>query len=161
MAEKLDLHLLELARPEREIARRDLVAETLADLGDAERHADAAAVQHVLEVHEDSLSRLGAEKRRPFLAGQRANIGLEHQIEFARLGQRPQRLGVRPEDARRVVDLRKRQERSVPGQLVGILGSQPKVLQRPCLDILLFLLRFGHRRHENPLALGLTQRPRT
>src|SRR3954469_14016722 len=35
-AEELDLHLLELARAEREVARGDLVAETLADLGDAE-----------------------------------------------------------------------------------------------------------------------------
>ena len=42
MAEELDLHLLELARAEREIPRRDLVAKALADLGDAERNAARA-----------------------------------------------------------------------------------------------------------------------
>ena len=36
--EVLDLHLLELARAEDEVARRDLVAERLADLRDPERH---------------------------------------------------------------------------------------------------------------------------
>ena len=36
--EELHLHLLELARPEDEVARRDLVAERLADLRDAERN---------------------------------------------------------------------------------------------------------------------------
>jgi hypothetical protein len=36
-AEVLDLHLLELARAEREVAGRDLVPERLADLCDAER----------------------------------------------------------------------------------------------------------------------------
>ena len=35
--EELHLHLLELARPEDEVARGDLVAERLADLGDPER----------------------------------------------------------------------------------------------------------------------------
>src|SRR4030088_2415288 len=35
--EELHLHLLELARPEDEVARRDLVAEALADLSDPER----------------------------------------------------------------------------------------------------------------------------
>ena len=37
VAEELDLHLLELARAEGAVLRRDLVAERLADLGDAER----------------------------------------------------------------------------------------------------------------------------
>jgi hypothetical protein len=35
--EELHLHLLELAGPEDEVAGRDLVAERLPDLGDAER----------------------------------------------------------------------------------------------------------------------------
>src|SRR5688572_22165454 len=38
VAEELDLHLLELARAKREVARRDLVAEGLAGLRDAERN---------------------------------------------------------------------------------------------------------------------------
>ena len=73
MAEELDLHLLELARAEREVARRDLVAEALAHLGDAERHADARAVEHVLEVDEDALGRLGPQEGGVFLAAQRAD----------------------------------------------------------------------------------------
>ena len=41
LAEELALHLLKLARAEREVARRDLVAERLADLADAERELPA------------------------------------------------------------------------------------------------------------------------
>jgi hypothetical protein len=67
MAEELDFHLLELARAEREVARRDLVAETLADLRDAERHADARAVDDVLEVDEDALRRFRPEEGGIFL----------------------------------------------------------------------------------------------
>ena len=40
--EELHLHLLELERAEDEVARRDLVAERLADLGDAERRLACA-----------------------------------------------------------------------------------------------------------------------
>ena len=74
MAEELDLHLLELARAEGEVARRDLVAEALADLGDAERDADAAAVEDVLEVDEDALGRLGPQEGRLLLAAQGADV---------------------------------------------------------------------------------------
>src|SRR5258706_9067812 len=56
-AEEFDLHLLELATAEREIARVDLVAERLADLPDSERDAHACRVAHVLEVHENPLRR--------------------------------------------------------------------------------------------------------
>src|SRR5579871_6716240 len=51
MAEELDLHLLELATAEREVAWRDLVAEGLADLRDAERHLDPGRVDDILELH--------------------------------------------------------------------------------------------------------------
>src|SRR5207245_11654033 len=59
--EELHLHLLELARSEDEVARRDLVAERLADLADAERDLLARRLHHVLEVDEDSLCGLGAQ----------------------------------------------------------------------------------------------------
>src|SRR5690606_22288013 len=59
--EELHLHLLELAGPEDEVARRDLVAERLADLRDPERHALAGRRQDVLEVDEDPLRRLRPE----------------------------------------------------------------------------------------------------
>ena len=44
MTEELDFHLLEFARTEGEVARRDLVADTLSDLADAKGNADATAV---------------------------------------------------------------------------------------------------------------------
>src|SRR5262249_32262951 len=44
MTEELDFHLFEFARPEREVSRGHLVAESLARLGDPERHADPRRV---------------------------------------------------------------------------------------------------------------------
>jgi hypothetical protein len=48
--------LFELAHAKREVAGRDLVAERLADLRDAERRLLAGALVDVLEVDEDALS---------------------------------------------------------------------------------------------------------
>ena len=87
-AEELDLHLLELAAAEREVARVDLVAKRLADLADAERHAHARRVADVLEVHEDALRRLGPQIRDARVVLERADVGLEHQVERARRRQR-------------------------------------------------------------------------
>ena len=87
MAEELDLHLLELARAEGEVPRRDLVAKALADLRDAEGNLHPRAVEHVLEVDEDALRRFRPQKGGPLFAAQRADDRLEHQVEFARLGQ--------------------------------------------------------------------------
>src|SRR3954447_25981896 len=85
--EELHLHLLELAQPEEEVPRRDLVAERLADLRDAERRPPPGQLEDVLEVDEDALRGL-----RPQVGGgapldERAHRGLEHQVELARLGQ--------------------------------------------------------------------------
>src|SRR5437868_14161729 len=87
MAEELHFHLLELARTKREVARRDLVAETLAGLRDAERNFYARRIAHVFEVDEHSLSRLGAKKCHVVGAAQGAERGLEHEVELARLGE--------------------------------------------------------------------------
>ena len=59
--EVLHLHLLELERAEDEVAGRDLVAERLADLRDAERRLAPGDLGDVLEVDEDALRGLGAE----------------------------------------------------------------------------------------------------
>src|SRR5829696_6963242 len=59
--EVLHLHLLELARAEDEVAGRDLVAERLADLRDAEGNLPPQRRLHVQEVDEDALRRLGPE----------------------------------------------------------------------------------------------------
>ena len=85
--EVLHLHLLELERAEDEVARRDLVPERLPDLRDAERRFPARNLGHVLEVDEDALGGLGAEVR--ILSGllDRADPGLEHEIELPRLGE--------------------------------------------------------------------------
>ena len=86
--EELHLHLLELAGAEGEVARRDLVAEGLADLRDAEGQATARGGEHVLEVDEDALGGLGAQEggRAGILHG--ADVGLEHEVELARRGHR-------------------------------------------------------------------------
>src|SRR5690606_13556017 len=83
VAEEFDLHLLEFPRAEGEIPRRDLIAKTLADLGDAKRYTHPAAVHDVLEVDEDSLRRLRTQERRIGLAPQGPQRRLEHQVEFA------------------------------------------------------------------------------
>ena len=85
--EELELHLLELAHPEDEVARRDLVAERLADLCDAERKLAGGGVQDVLEVREDGLRGLGPQIRERRAVVDRADAGLEHQVEGPGLGE--------------------------------------------------------------------------
>ena len=85
--EELHLHLLELAGAEHEVARRDLVAERLADLGDAERRLLAAGLQHVGEVDEHALRRLGPQVDVVAGALDRPGVGLEHEVELAGLGE--------------------------------------------------------------------------
>ena len=85
--EVLDFHHLELARAEDEAARRNLVAERLADLRDAEGQPLARRVQHILEVHEYALRRLGPQKRDRCVVFNGPYECLEHQVEVARLGQ--------------------------------------------------------------------------
>ena len=62
MHEELQLRLLELARPEREVARIDLVAEGFADLRDAKRNLLAGRLTNALEVVEDRLAGLRAQE---------------------------------------------------------------------------------------------------
>jgi hypothetical protein len=85
--EELELRLLELARTEREVPRVDLVAEGLADLGDAERHLLARGLAHALPVGEDRLAGLGAQPRDAGRVLGGADEGLQHQVEGAGRGQ--------------------------------------------------------------------------
>ena len=62
--EVLHLHLLELARAEREVLDRDLVAEALALLRDAEGRLEPHAGLHVQEVDEHRLRGLGPQVHR-------------------------------------------------------------------------------------------------
>ena len=91
--EELHLHLLELAGAEDEVAGGDLVAEGLADLGDPEGRLLAGEAEHVLEVDEDALRGLRAQVDLRALARDRADVGLEHQVELARLGELAAALG--------------------------------------------------------------------
>ena len=98
MAEPFQFHLLKLARAEDEIARRDFIAEGLADLGDTEGHAHTAGIQHVLEIREDTAAGFGAQIDFVFLTRRRAREGVEHHVELAGFGQRAGFLGVRAEN---------------------------------------------------------------
>ena len=86
--EVLHLHLLELAGAEDEVAGGDLVAEALAQLGDAERRLLAAAGHHVGEVEEDALGGLGPQVVQTGLVLDHAEVGLEHHVEVAGFGPR-------------------------------------------------------------------------
>src|ERR1051326_364937 len=158
MAEELDLHLLELARAEREVAWRDLIAKALAGLRDAERDPDAGAVQHVLEVDEDALGGFGAQKCSPFFTTESTNVRLEHQVELARLGKRAKFLGVRPKHLGKVLDLRQRNECAIPLQLVDVLGAQIEELECLLLRFRVALVPARLTGHEDALALGLAPR---
>ena len=105
MTEEFDLHLLEFTRAEGEIARRNLVAEALADLADSKRNTHSRAVADVLEVDEDTLRRLRAQEGGSFLAAEGADKRLEHQIELARRRQRAQFLGIGSENQGEVGNL--------------------------------------------------------
>ncbi len=85
--EKLELHLLELARAEGEIAWGDFIAKRLADLANAEGHFLARGIDDVLELREDRLSRFRAEIRLVRLRRGRADVSGEHQIERLRFGE--------------------------------------------------------------------------
>src|SRR5262245_57128871 len=135
MTEELDLHLLELARAEGEVARGDLVAEALAHLRDAERHPDARAVYDVLEVDEDPLGRLRPQERRILLTAQRPNDRLEHQVKLARGSQRSERLRIRTQDWGEVVYRRQRDDGPLPMQLIGLLAAEVEELERLLLDL--------------------------
>ncbi len=85
--EELHLHLLELAGAKDEVAGRDLVSKRLADLRDPEGRLAARELEHVLEVDEDPLRRLGAQVGDRGVVDDRADVGLKHEVELARLGE--------------------------------------------------------------------------
>src|SRR5207344_1839335 len=72
---------------EDEVARRDLVAERLADLRDPERNLLARGLLHDREVDEHPLRRLGSEVGLARLVLDGAHVRLEHQVELPWLGE--------------------------------------------------------------------------
>ena len=79
--EELHLGLLEFPGPEDEVPGRDLVAEGLADLGDAEGHLLPGGRLHVQEVHVRPLRRFGAQEDGGRILLHRPHEGLEHEVE--------------------------------------------------------------------------------
>src|SRR5207247_4999566 len=82
--EKLEFHLLEFARTEGEVARIDLVAKRLPNLANAERHLLTRGFEHVLELRENRLRGFGTKISNAVGILDRADVGLEHQVELAR-----------------------------------------------------------------------------
>lgn len=86
--EELHLHLLELAGAEDEVAGRDLVAEGLAHLRDAEGRLAARGLLDLGEVGEDALGRLGAQVGDGAAVLRGAEVGGEQARELLGLGER-------------------------------------------------------------------------
>ncbi len=84
LAEVLHLHQLEFAQSEDEVPGRDLVAKSLALLGDAKGQAPPRRVDHVREVHEHPLRRLRAQPDLRRVLLDRADERLEHEVELPR-----------------------------------------------------------------------------
>src|SRR5579875_1241884 len=98
--EELHLHLLELAGAEDEVPRRDLVAERLADLPDAERDLAPRGLQDVAVVDEDALRCLGPQVREPRFVLDGAEVGAQQSVEHAGLGELAPGAAVRAGQAR-------------------------------------------------------------
>ena len=87
--EELDLHLLELAGAEDEVAGGDLVAERLADLTDAERRLTPGRGHDVLVVDEDALRGLRTQVVQAGLVVHGAEVRLHQAGEQLRIGPLP------------------------------------------------------------------------
>mmetsp|Transcript_722 Transcript_722/g.2311 ORF Transcript_722/g.2311 Transcript_722/m.2311 type:complete len:278 (+) Transcript_722:792-1625(+) len=79
--EVLDLHLLEFTAPEDEIPRGDLIAEGLANLGNAKGNLGAGNFPDVLEVDKDALRSFRAEIGRGGRALEGTDLSGEHEVE--------------------------------------------------------------------------------
>ena len=86
LAEKLQLHLLELTGAEGEVAGGDLVAEGLAHLAHAEGQLLPGGALDVLEVDENALGRLRTQVHGVLRVLGDALEGLEHQVELTDVG---------------------------------------------------------------------------
>ena len=86
LAEEFHFHLLEFPGPENEVARRDLVAEALADLTDAKRQLAAHGALNVLEVDEHALGRFWTQVNRALCVFQNSLERFKHQVKLTDIG---------------------------------------------------------------------------
>ena len=87
LAEEFQLHLLEFARAECEIARSDFVPEGFSDLADAEGNFLSGRSLDIFKIDENALGRLRTEIDRILGVFRDALEGLEHQVELAYAGE--------------------------------------------------------------------------
>src|SRR5690606_12008431 len=120
------------------VARRDLVAESLADLGDAEGNFLAAGLQDVAVLHEDRLGRLRAQVDRRRGLVHRTDLRAKHQAELARW--RPVMVAaIRTADAPLLTDPRHLFDRQPLGLLAGRLLDQRASAEAAAADAALHL----------------------
>ena len=83
----LELHLLELPRAENKVAGSDLVAERLADLSGAKRRLQVLGLKDVGKIDEMTLRSFRAQVGHRPVVLDRADEGLEHEVERPRVGE--------------------------------------------------------------------------
>ena len=131
--EELHLHLLELAGPEDEVARGDLVAEALAGLADAERRLLSGGVHDIEVVDEDALCGLRAEVVERTGILDRAHRRAQHPVEVPGLGELALGAAVRAGDV----------GETVRGFMAVLLGVELE--QLICTPPLVAFLALGQR----------------
>ena len=106
---------------------RDLVAERLAGLGDAERRLLARGVHHVDEVEEDALRRLRPQVVQTRLVLDHAEVGLEHAVERTGLGPRAAGAAVGARDGGEVDVVGIVDALLLRDRLLQVVGAEPLV----------------------------------
>jgi len=86
---KLHLHLLELSRPENEIARRDFIAKSLANLCDTKRDLFSGRLHDIQVVHIYSLRCLRPQVDDSRIVFNRPHVCFEHEVKHSGFGKRP------------------------------------------------------------------------
>ena len=82
LAEKLQLHLLELTRTEGKVSGCDFIPERLADLSDSERNFLSGRTLHVLEIDKNALRGFRTEINGILRVLRNALERLEHQVKL-------------------------------------------------------------------------------
>ena len=84
--EELHFHLFELAHAEDELTGYNLIAESLAYLGNAKRNLHTAGLLHIEVVHKDALGCFGTEIHLVGSVTGRTHLSREHEVELTHIG---------------------------------------------------------------------------